>query len=114
MVTMFLLRLLFCIVRFSSFYKMEPSTCIFVHVTHINSSTIDTNCPLVTLKDMNDESIPVLTMGSWVTYIFIIFLLIGCVVMNSLGKAFTVFYIKQRAPERPLNDMILIDQVSIV
>ena len=93
---------------------MEPSACIFVHVTNINSSTVDTNCPLVTLKDMNDESIPVLTMGSWVTYTFIISLLIGCVVMNSLGKAFTVFYIKQRAPERPLNDMILIDQVSIV
>ena len=97
----------------SSSYKMETFTCTFVHVTLINSSLVETDCPLVILGDMNDESIPVLRMESWVTYIFIILLLIGCVAMNSFGKAFTVFYIKQSAPERPLNDMILIDQVCI-
>ena len=97
----------------SSSYKMETFTCNFVHVTLINSSLVETDCPLVTLGDMNDASIPVLRMGSWVNYIFIILLLIGCVAMNSFGKAFTVFYIKQSAPERPLNDMILIDQVCI-
>ena len=74
-----------------------------------NSSSRNPTCPLVLLEDMHDELIPLLSMGPWFTS-FLITMIFGCVVINTLGKVFTIYYIKERAPKRPLNDMILIDQ----
>lgn len=92
---------------------MEASSCNFVHILD-NSTSPDSDCLLAVLEDMSDESIPVLNMDSWANCLFIIILLIACTGLNSMGKAFTVYYIKQRAPDRPLNDMILIDQVLLL
>ena len=92
---------------------MEASSCNFVQILD-NSTLPDTDCLLAVLEDMSDESIHVLNMDSWANCLFIIILLIACTVLNSMGKAFTVYYIKQRAPDRPLNDMILIDQVLLL
>ena len=87
---------------------MKASNCNIVHMVS-NSSSRNPTCPLVLLEDMHDELIPLLSMGPWFTS-FLITMILGCVVINTLGKVFTIYYIKERAPKRPLNDMILIDQ----
>ena len=87
---------------------MKASNCNIVHMVS-NSTSRNPTCPLVLLEDMHDELIPLLSMGPWFTS-FLITMILGCVVINTLGKIFTIYYIKERAPKRPLNDMILIDQ----
>ena len=72
-----------------------------------NSTFPNFNCSLI--EGLSDTSIPVLSMDTWSTSILIT-MIVGCVVTNTFGKLFTIYYIKERAPERPLNDMIFIDQ----
>ena len=69
-------------------------------------------CPSVVLEELTDEAIPILRIDGLAKAI-LIFALICCIVINTFGKVFLVYYIKERAPKRPLNDMILIDQVLI-
>ena len=88
--------------------KMKASNCNVVHIVTTISSRNQT-CPLVLLEDISDQSIPLLSMKTWQISVLIA-ILIGCVVINTLGKIFTIYYIKERAPKRPLNDMIFIDQ----
>ena len=87
---------------------MKASNCNIVHMVS-NSSSRNQTCPLVLFEDIYDESIPLLSMGTWPISILITILL-GCIIINTLGKIFTIYYIRERAPKRPLNDMILIDQ----
>ena len=84
---------------------MEASNCSFIHMAR-NNSSIESICPIL-LEDIHDESLTWL-WDHWATCLTII--LIGCIAINTLGKVFTIYYIKERAPNRPLNDMILIDQ----
>ena len=74
-----------------------------------NSSFRNTNCSVALIEDMSDESIPVLSMGTWSTSILIAMIVV-CVVINTFGKFLIIYYIRERAPKRPLNDMIVIDQ----
>ena len=83
---------------------MEASNCSFIHMAR-NNSSIESICPI--LEDIHDESLTWL-WDHWATCLTII--LIGCIAINTSGKVFTIYYIKERAPNRPLNDMILIDQ----
>ena len=87
---------------------MKASNCNIVHMVS-NSSSRNQTCPLVLFEDINDESIPLLSMGTWPISILIT-ILFGCIVINTFEKLFTIYYINERAPKKPLNDMILIDQ----
>ena len=86
---------------------MEASNCTFIHMARKNSS-IDLICPVLLLEDIHDESLTWL-WDHWATSCLAA-ILIGCIAINTLGKVFTIYYIKERAPKRPLNDMIFIDQ----
>ena len=86
---------------------MEASNCTFVHMAKKNSS-IESICPGLLLEDIHDESLARL-WNHWATS-FLAAILIGCITINTLGKFLTIYYIKKRAPNRPLNDMIFIDQ----
>ena len=73
-----------------------------------NDSSIKSICPILLLEDIHDESLTWL-WDHWATS-FLAIILICCITINTLGKFLTIYYIKERAPNRPLNDMILIDQ----
>ena len=72
------------------------------------NSSIESTCPLLLLEDIHDESLTWL-WDHWATSCLAT-ILIGCIVINTLGKVLTIYYIRERAPIRPLNDMIFIDQ----
>ena len=68
------------------------------------------NCPEVVLLDFEDKSLSVINSTSkWVK--LLIASLIGCVVINLAGKIFIMWYVNCRSIPRPMNVMILIDQV---
>ena len=90
-----------------SYSDMEASNCSFIHMARKNSS-IESICPVLLLEDIHDESLTWL-WDHWATSCLAA-ILIGCITINTLGKIFTIYYIKERAPNRPLNDMIFIDQ----
>ena len=69
------------------------------------------DCPEVVLLDFEDQSLSVINSTSkWVT--LLIASLIGCVGINLAGKIFIMWYVICQSIPRPMNAMILIDQVG--
>ena len=85
---------------------MKSSNCTFVHVVE-ESSPLNSSCKV--FVDIQDETVPALSMGTLPTLALISMVSI-CVLINTVGKIFIIYYIKKKAPKRPLNDMFLIDQ----
>ena len=68
------------------------------------------DCPEVVLLDFEDQSLSVINSSSkWVW--LLIASLIGCVGINLAGKILIMWYVNCRSIPRPMNVMILIDQV---
>ena len=88
--------------------EMDVPNCDLKHMVE-NPSFFSSNCSLILLEDLQDESVPALAMDTWSTVVLVI-VIVACIMINASGKIFTIIYIKERAPKRPLNDMILIDQ----
>ena len=68
------------------------------------------DCPEVVLLDFEDQSLSVINSSSkWVW--LLIASLIGCVGINLAGKILIMWYVNYHSIPRPMNVMILIDQV---
>ena len=69
--------------------------------------------PEVVLLDFEDQSLSVINSSSkWVW--LLIASLIGCVGINLAGKILIMWYVNCRSIPRPMNAMILIDQVTFL
>ena len=71
------------------------------------------DCPEVVLLDFEDQSLSAINSTSkWVW--LLIASLIGCVGINLAGKILIMWYVNCRSIPRPMNAMILIDQVTFL
>ena len=86
-------------------------TNIVDNATSVLNKTDD--CPDVVLEDMRDESVGVLGLTSQWSMVFVA-VLIGIVALNTAGKAFIIYFANQEALDRPLNTMVLIEQVYFI
>ena len=82
------------------------------NVANVTTSVLNKtdDCLEVQLEDMTDESVQVIGLTSQWSMVLVA-VLIGCVVLNTAGKAFIIYFVKKRALDRPINTMVLIDQV---
>ena len=65
------------------------------------------------ISDTEDHGVPIFKLQYWQLVLLICYYSI-CGIIAIVGEALVIFYIVQHAPkERPLNRMILIDQVCI-
>ena len=63
------------------------------------------------LDDFQDESLKLISVrSSW--SLLLTMALIGCAAMNFAGKIFIIWYVKFQSIKRPLNTLIILDQVS--
>ena len=67
--------------------------------------------PNLELIDFEDESVHVIQWHGYFSVILIIFLG-ACGVVSTLGKMFIIHFILTKAPQRPLNKMILCDELG--
>ena len=67
--------------------------------------------PNLDLIDFEDESVHVILWHGYFSVILIIFLG-ACGVVSTLGKMFIIHFILTKAPQRPLNKMILCDELG--
>ena len=67
--------------------------------------------PNLELIDFEDESVHVIQWHGYFSVILIIFLG-ACGVVSTLGKIFIIHFILTKAPQRPLNKMILCDELG--
>ena len=66
----------------------------------------------INLQDLEDHTLSYFKWEWWQLYLFIVYYII-CAVIAILGQIMIVFYIAKHAPKnRPINKMILVDQVS--
>ena len=64
------------------------------------------------ISDIKDHSIPIFKLQYWQLFLFICYYSV-CAIITIVGEALVIFYIARHAPKkRPLNRMILIDQVG--
>ena len=64
------------------------------------------------ISDIKDHSIPIFKLQYWQLVLFICYYSV-CAIITIVGEALVIFYIARHAPKnRPLNRMILIDQVG--
>ena len=100
----------------SLFDKMESETNCITSIIGNENFTFrnrSDDCPEVVLLDFEDQSLSVINSTSrWVT--LLIASLIGCVGINLAGKIFIMWYVICQSIPRPMNAMILIDQVNTV
>ena len=92
---------------------MMETNCITNIIDYENSTfqNRSEDCPEVVLLDFKDQSLSVINSTSkWVT--LLIASLIGCVGINLAGKIFIMWYVICQSIPRPMNAMILIDQVN--
>ena len=98
----------------SLFDKMESETNWITSIIGNENFTFrnrSDDCPEVVLLDFEDQSLSVINSTSkWVT--LLIASLIGCVGINLAGKIFIMWYVICQSIPRPMNAMILIDQVG--
>ena len=67
--------------------------------------------PNLELIDFEDESVHVILWHGYFSVILIIFLG-ACGVVSTLGKMFIIHFILTKAPQRPLNKMLLCDELG--
>ena len=66
----------------------------------------------IDLQDLEDHKLSYFKWEWWQLYLFIVYYSI-CSVIAIAGQIMIVFYISKYAPkDRPINKMILVDQVS--
>ena len=65
------------------------------------------------ISNIEDHAVPIFKLKYWQLDLLICYYSI-CAIIAIVGEALVIFYIMQHAPkDRPLNRMILIDQVCI-
>ena len=97
----------------ASSFRMTAKCVVNIldNATGILNQTDD--CPNVVLEDMSDESIEVFGLTTHWSMVLVA-VLFGCVVLNTAGKAFIIYFANEEAVDRPMNTMVLIDQVNIL
>ena len=88
---------------------MESPCIIPILQSSTNITENFDSCQSVLIEELSDESTQILQIDGWPKTTLIVVLIV-CIILNTFGKVFMVYYITERAPTRPLNDMILIDQ----
>ena len=69
--------------------------------------------PDVEIMDFEDENVHVIQWHGFFSITLICFLS-ACGVVSTSGKVMIIHFILTKAPKRPLNKMILCDQVNIL
>ena len=78
----------------------------------LGNETIGLGSEEFQIYNIEDHAVPILKLQYW-QFVCLIFYYSVCAIIAIFGEALIIFYIARHAPKkRPLNRMILIDQVS--